>query len=116
MLHGVITRKSALDEDRVQGGCGVLEAVNDHFLSDLRVQAQAQEELFFDRQGIFDGVVEAFGHSLDSEDGLNWKVDEDVLHQLIGLENGLYRRGCGRFFCVRHFCEPKLVFLARSII
>ena len=62
----------------------------------------AQEELLLDWQGVFDGIVEAFGDSLYPEDVFSREVDKDVLDQLTGQENGLHRGGCGCFFGGRH--------------
>ena len=75
----------------------------------------AQKELFLDRVGVSDSVIEAFAHSLDSEDDLRRKVDENVVYQLTGLENSLHRSGCGDFFCGRRAGARCLIMLARSV-
>jgi hypothetical protein len=96
VVHRVVLRKCARDEERVEGSCGVLEAVG-YDLVYVR-GSWAQEQLLLDRQGVLDGIAEAFGYSLDAKDRFGREVNEDVLYQLTGLENCLHRGGCGGFF------------------
>lgn len=91
-----------MDEDQIESCGGVLKAVHKDFLINLGSESQGQLLLYW--KGVLDGVAEALEYSLYSEDGLGWKVNEDVLYQLTVLENRLHHGVCRGCFCNRHVC------------
>lgn len=90
-MLGVVIVEGAREEDRIDDCSGVLEVVCNDYLNSLGSEAQG-----------VDGVAEALEYPVYSEDDLGLEMNEEVSHEVTGLEDHLHRCGYRGFFCGRH--------------